>query len=383
MHDLYAGREQSKAKHDIYARYLVPFATKILSTWQTIDVIDGFAGPWENNDTLKLSDTSIGVSLKELSKVAEQQGHDPSSPRIRCIYNEADPKSYQVLKAFIERSKPDYPLLKLMTFEGMFEQNSVAIDRAANHQFRLLFVDPTGYSGFPPSCLRTFDNGRSYEIIVNMMRSFLERQATGGHPDTKKNLTGLLGAERAERLVERKLSIEVVEKEYLKMLKEDLGFKYVCYSPIHNPDRDQIHFNLAYGTNHPEGLEVLRNAEYKALSDHDRTRFSKKVDQKGGDLFGEMLDEMEVRGPYLRARQEHSENVEAIIESVLIKRGATEFFELSARVQERLYLKRTEIGNAVVKMTKDKVISDQWMQPRQQKPRRNDKIELAKNYGHS
>lgn len=379
MHDLYAGREQSKAKHDIYARYLIPFATKILSTWQTIDVIDGFAGPWENNDTLNLSDTSIGVSLRELSKVAEQQGHDASSPRIRCIYNEANPDSYQILKAFIERSKPEYPLLKLMTFEGTFEQNSVAIDRSADHQFRLLFVDPTGYSGFPPSCLRRFDNGRSYEIIVNMMRSFLERQATGGHPDTKKNLTGLLGAERAERLFGGDLSIGVVEQEYLKMLKEDLGFKYACYSPIHNPERNQIHFNLAYGTNHPEGLEVLRNAEFKALSDHDRTRFKKKVTQKGGDLFDNMIDEIEVRGPYLRARQEHIEKVEATIRSVLIKHGATEFFELSARVQEKLYLKRTEIGTAIVKMTKAGAVSDQWMQPSQQKPRRNDKIELTNN----
>ncbi|GAA6180130.1 hypothetical protein NBRC116594_15680 [Shimia sp. NS0008-38b] len=376
MQDLYAGREQSKAKHEIYARYLVPFATKILSTWRTIDVIDGFAGPWKNNDTLNLSDTSIGVSLRELSKVAEQQGHEASSPRIRCIYNEADPDSYQILKAFIERSKPEYPLLKLLTFEGTFEQNSVAIDRAADHQFRLLFVDPTGYSGFPPSCLRTFDNGRSYEIIVNMMRSFLERQATGGHPDTRKNLAGLLGAKRAERLVRGDLTIELVEQEYLKMLKEDLGFRFSCYSPIHNPDRDQIHFNLAYGTNHPEGLEVLRNAEFKALSDHDRTRFTKKVDQKGGDLFGDMFDEIEVRGPYLRARQEHCERVESTIRSVLIKHGATEFFELAAKVQEQLYLKRTEIGAAIVNMTKAEIVSDQWRQPRQRKPRHKDVITL-------
>lgn len=379
MHELYAGREQSKAKHDIYARYLIPFANKILSRWKTIDVIDGFAGPWQNKDTLNLSDTSIGVSLKELSKVAEQQGHDASSPRIRCIYNEADPNSYQILKAFIERCKPKYPLLKLMTFEGMFEQNSVKIDRAADHEFRLLFVDPTGYSGFPPSCLRAFDNGRSYEIIVNMMRSFLERQATGGHPDTKRNLSGLLGAERAERLVSEELSIEIVEQEYLKMLKKDLGFKYACYSPIHNPDRDQIHFNLAYGTNHPEGLEVLRSSEFKALSDHDRTRFTKKVEQKGGDLFGDMFDEIEVRGPYLRTRQEHSERVEVTIRSVLEKLGTMEFFELTARVQEQLYLKRTEIGTAIVKMTKAGTVSDCWRQPRQQKPRRKDIIKLTDN----
>jgi len=380
LSDLYEGREQSKAKHDIYARYLVPFATKILSAWPTIDVIDGFAGPWENSDTVNLSDTSIGVSLKVLSEVAIKGNHTHSAPRIRCIFNESNPKSFKLLSEFVERSRKKYPLLKLQSFEGTFEQNAQAIDNAANHSFRLLFVDPTGYSGFPPSCLKTFNTGRSQEIIVNMMRSFIERFATGQHSDTEKNLIGLIGEKRATNLMEGELSIEAVEREYLTMLKEDLGFKFAAYSPIHNPDRDQIHFNLAYGTNHPDGLEVLRQAEFKALSEHDRTRFTKKAKQSGGDLFSGMMEELEVRGPYLRTRQEHVDRVKAVVRSILMKRGAVKFPELSARVQEILFLRRTEVGDAVVEMTNEGSVSADWKKPKQQKPRAIDTIKLSPSF---
>jgi three-Cys-motif partner protein len=376
--NVYDGREQSQAKHDIYARYLIPFASKILHKWPTLDVIDGFAGPWENTDTEDLSDTSIGVSIKELSKVAENLRHSPAAPKIRCIFNEADPSAYKLLKEFIDRSRPQYPLLKLMTFQGKFEQNATAIDTAANHQFRLLFVDPTGYSGFPPSCLKIFGVGRSQEIIVNMMRSFLVRQATGGHRDTHSNLVGLLGKARADRLIAGgEFSIETIEEQYLLMLKEDLGFKYAAYTPIHNPDKDTIHFNLAYGTNHHDGLEELRKAEFVALSAHDRNRFSKSLIKRGGDLFGDMFDGIEVRGPYLRMRTEHSNRCGAVIRSILMKRGSIQFCELCARVQEQLYLKRSEIGSEVVRLTSAGTVANTWQVKRQQKPREKDMIALS------
>lgn len=128
------------------------------------------------------------------------------------------------------------------------------------------------------------------------------------------------------------------------MLKEDLGFKYAAYTPIHNPDKDTIHFKLAYGTNHHEGLEVLRNAEFIALSKHDRIRFSKSIERRGGDLFGDMFDEIEVRGPYLRIREEHLQRCGEVVRSILMKRGSTQFCELCARAQEQLYLKRSETG---------------------------------------
>jgi len=74
LNDFYRDREQSQAKHEILRRYLTPFANKILHAWPSIDFIDGFAGPWENRDEDGFSDTSIGIALETLSRVAEQRG---------------------------------------------------------------------------------------------------------------------------------------------------------------------------------------------------------------------------------------------------------------------------------------------------------------------
>lgn len=266
---MYDGREQSRAKHDILRRYLEPFANKILSKWKSIDFIDGFSGPWKNTDTENLSDTSIGISLRTLSDVAEASGHSPKSPQIRCIFNEKDPKTYARLEHYIERSRDAFPLVEIKTFQGEFSKNAVAIRKAANNAYQLLFVDPTGYTGFPPSALKLFGN-RSSEIIVNFMRSFMERFVSGDHSERAAALVGLVGAKRAQYLLDTGASIEDVEAEYLKMLRADLGYSFAGFSPIHNPDKEQIHFNLAFATNHPMGMETMRTAEFRALSDYDR-----------------------------------------------------------------------------------------------------------------
>lgn len=374
MENLYVGREQSQAKHAILSRYLTPFANKILSTWKSIDFIDGFSGPWKNVDTVDLSDTSIGVALRTLSSVAEVLGHSHQDRRIRCIFNEANPEAYRRLDTFIRRRSDDFPLLKLHTFQGEFEVNAASIRSAANHEFQLLFIDPTGYTGFPPSSLALF-NGRSSEIIINFMRSFIERFVSGNHEDRDRHLAGLIGEKRARYLIDTGLSIQSIENEYLSMLRGDLGYRYAGYSPIHNPDRDQIHFNLAYATNHFAGMEVMRCAEFAALSEHDRNRFTKSLGDTGGGLFGDMLDEMEITGPYLRTRKRHIKDAQAVLEELVNQnpRGMA-FGEMAAIAQQTLYLRRSELGDVVVKMAEQGVVQPSWRARNGRKPKQTDQI---------
>ncbi|WP_226781824.1 three-Cys-motif partner protein TcmP [Oceaniglobus trochenteri] len=374
MKNHYFNREQSEAKHDILRRYLVPFANKILSKWHSIDYIDGFSGPWRNVDTERLSDTSIGVSLQTLHEVAEKRGHTRQDRRIRCIFNEADPASYGLLQSFVKSADVDFPLIKVVTFNGRFAENAKSIRSAADHTFQLLFVDPTGYSGFPPSSLEHF-KGRSSEVIVNFMRSFIERFVASGHRDRDQKLIELLGQKRAQYLLDTGLSIETVEGEYLRMLRGDLGYKFSGYSPIHNPDRNEIHFNLAYATNHFEGMEVMRGAEFGALSSHDRKRFEKSVRNDGPSLFDAFNDEMEIRGPYLTARQNHREQASKILRDLVIQhpRGIA-FGEFAATAQQSLFLKRAELGDVIVELAKQRVIQATWQERGGQKPVTNDLI---------
>lgn len=364
----YYGREQSGAKHEILRRYLVPFANKILPQWKSLDFIDGFSGPWENTDTEDLSDTSIGVSLATLSDVAKQQNHTPRNRQIRCIFNEADPGSYASLEAYAERARAQFPLVEIQTFHGEFASNAPAIRKAANNAFQLLFIDPTGYTGFPPSSLVHF-RARSSEIIVNFMRSFMERFVAGEHKDRESALIGLVGAHRAQYLLDTGVTIQAVEAEYLAMLRSDLGYSYAGFSPIHNPNRDQIHFNLAFATNHPMGMETMRHAEFKALSEYDRQRFEKKR-PRADDLFGSMDDYLDIKGPYLRKRQDHAAKAGDEILSYLADRplGAT-FEDLAATLQQHLFLKQTELKDEIVRLTEAGRLDDSWKIGKQRKPK--------------
>lgn len=373
MSDFYYGREQSRAKHDILRRYLEPFSNKILSAWKSIDFIDGFSGPWKNTDTENLSDTSIGISLRTLSDVAESRGHSPQSPQIRCIFNEKDPSTYARLEEYIARARDEFPLVEIMTFRGEFSENAIDIRKAANNSYQLLFVDPTGYTGFPPSALKLFGN-RSSEIIVNFMRSFMERFVSGDHSDKEAALVGLVGAKRAQYLLDTGSGIEDVEAEYLKMLRADLGYRFAGFSPIHNPDKEQIHFNLAFATNHPMGMETMRTAEFKALSDYDRERFNKKQPPKD-DLFGRLGEQLDVRGPYQRMRLNHRERAEDELLKLLAQHpNGLKFDQLSALVQQDLYLRRTELKDKLVDLTSRGKISADWRAGRKKKPNETDLI---------
>lgn len=374
MNNLYYGREQSQAKHDILRRYLEPFAYKTLSTWPSIDFIDGFSGPWENNDSINLTDTSIGIALQTLSNVAEKLRHTKSDRRIRCIFNESEPKPYALLKDYLERTQSKFPLLKIQSFEGKFEDNALKVSQEANHSFQLLLVDPTGYTGFPPSSLAHFQD-RSSEIIVNIMRSFMGRFLTGNHKDSEKGLVGLLGYERAQNLIANGLTIKAIENEYLCMLRDTLGYKFAGFSPIHNPDKNEIHFNLAFATNHVEGMEVMRKAEYAALSEHDRTRYKKSIKEEEPDLFSDMFNDMEIMGPYMRTRKEHLRIAENVLKSLIIEnpKGLV-FSKLAAIAQQSLYLKRSEIGDVIVNMAKNNLLKPSWLDRGGRKPNKDDLI---------
>lgn len=377
MNEIYSEREQTEAKHAILKRYLVPFANKILRTWDSLDFIDGFSGPWKSRDLENLSDTSIGIALETLSEVAKEIGHKPSNPRIRCIFNELDKTAYTRLCDFVERKAVDFPLVEVVTFQGKFEENAPAIRAASTHQFRLLFVDPKGYKGFPPSALAHF-KGRPTEVFVNVMRSFMVRFLSGNHQDREEGLIELVGKQRAQYLLDTGLTIETLEAEYLSMLRGTLNYKYAGLSPIHNPDRNEIHFNLAYATNHPAGMDVMRTAEFKALSDHDRNRFAKATRDEPPDLFASLGDEMEIRGPYLRERERHLGQMEEVMLAIIDQHpNGIKFEELAALAQQTLYLRRTELSSEIVKMAAKGIANQPWKVRRGRTPRVDDVIKRA------
>lgn len=215
---------------------------------------------------------------------------------------------------------------------------------------------------------------------MNFMRSFMERFVSGSHRDKEAALIGLVGEKRARYLLDTGADIEAVEEEYLKMLRADLGYKFAGFSPIHNPDRNQIHFNLAFATNHPMGMETMRKAEFDALTDYDRTRFEKKAPPED-DLFSLLDEPPEIRGPYLSLRKKHSEGAGEVLLQLLTKHpDGLVFATLAALVQQSMYLKQTELKDTVVDLTAKGLIEPDWRVGRKRKPSGGDKIKLVRGH---
>ncbi|SMH35638.1 three-Cys-motif partner protein TcmP [Maritimibacter sp. HL-12] len=357
MGDFYRDREQTEAKHALLRRYLENFAHKVVRTYGSIDYVDAFCGPWEERDAEGLSDTSIAIALSNLQSVAETLPGDRKTA-IRCIFNEKNKQSFARLEAFIDSARDKYPLLEIHTLNGVFEDNVAKIKRLATNKFMLLFVDPTGWSGFSPDALKALSGQRNSEIMINFMRSFVERFLCPPVPEQADRLRELLGAERSQRLAGKRIPITEIEEELTRVLKEDLGFRFAASSPIHNPDRNQIHFQMFYGTHHPAGMEVMRQAEFKALSQHDQSRFNKAQDPQQPDFLAGLVD---VEGPYLRERRQHLKGLRsAILERLDHSSHNLKFSTLRAGIQEQLFLRGKEIGDAVIALAAEGLVEPTW-----------------------
>jgi hypothetical protein len=154
----------------------------------------------------------------------------------------------------------------------------------------------------------------------------------------------------------------------------DLGYEYAGFSPIHNPDKEQIHFNLAFATNHPMGMETMRNAEFGALSEYDRDRFNKKHPPKD-DLFGSLGEPLDVKGPYQRARERHINQAgEHMLSLLAAWPNGVRFDQLSALTQQDLYVRQTELKDALVELTAQGKISADWKTGQKKKPSKADLI---------
>ena len=119
----------------------------------------------------------------------------------------------------------------------------------------------------------------------------------------------------------------------------------------------------------------MRNAEFGALSKHDRNRFVRSIDGKGGDLFGNMLNEMEIRGPYLSERERHLEMaVETIGKLISENPQGLDFGNLAAQAQQSLFLKRSELGDIIVEMAQQGLVQETWRERNGRKPNIKDVI---------
>jgi three-Cys-motif partner protein len=257
--ELYHGREQTYAKHLFLEQYLERVAFHIAYAHNEFVYVDGFSGPWKATDE-GLEDTSFIIAIRKLQYVREALGKLGKSPRIRCLFIEADPSRFIALEA----ATRDVARLETKALCGDFEMLIPDIQRFLGTGFSLIFIDPTGWDGFAMERITPLLNNPRGEVIVNFMYDYINRFLNDTRPEIEASFDRLFGTDqwRFIRSVEDR---EQIVEYYGEQLQYFGSYSFVTFTPILKPLANRPYFYLLYCTRNIRGLIEFRATEQRSL----------------------------------------------------------------------------------------------------------------------
>src|SRR5689334_22553770 len=174
--DVYSGREQTKAKHLILKGYLQALAFKVL-TFSDVTYVDGFSGPWESK-TENFSDSSFMIAISVLQDAQKQiLARTANRRRIRCFFSDSDAEAFAQLQEAVAPFHRPNDGFEIRTYGGKFEDAVSEIQAFIRISFPLIFIDPTGWTGYPFDKIRSLFVRPKCEVLINFMYEFVNRFA--------------------------------------------------------------------------------------------------------------------------------------------------------------------------------------------------------------
>jgi len=243
---VYLGREQTLVKHTILKRYLLRLAV-IVGNWaDTISYIDCFSGPWESK-TADHSDTSFGIAVQELKNAKLELQKQGKMTRFRCFFLEKEKKPYTQLKQFCDAVSEIEAVAQNNVLEKAVSDILNFCEQGGKTNFSFIFLDPTGWTGIELDVITPLLKRTPGEVLINFMTSFTRRfietqqpelipsfDRLYGGPDFREKLSGVAKQDRDDAMVE----------EYMRRVKAAGGFHFVCYTPVFQPQTNDVHFHL-------------------------------------------------------------------------------------------------------------------------------------------
>lgn len=379
MTDPYFGREQTKTKHFILRRYLQALAFKVLR-FSDITYVDGFSGPWETK-TEDFIDSSFMIAINVLQDAQQKiQLQTERRPKIRCFFSESNRQAYIKLATAISPFHLPAKDFEIKTYCGEFESAIPEIQTFIGQSFPLIFIDPTGWTGYSLSKIGSLFHRPKCEVLINFMYDFVNRAASMNDAKTIASLDPILGGPGWEARLDPTLSRgRAVEKLFRHNLATVGNFDFVVSTKIDRPTADRPHFFIAYGTKSRDGLKTFRETEYNALRLNARDRAAAKERKREGlsgspDLFsGFEADIQETTIDEIVEEQKALATPEAL--RILREFGPLSFSDLWEMLLQAYILRVTNVKDICVDLAKIGTIENTWGGGNR-KPRDQDAIKL-------
>lgn len=362
--DPYSGREQTKAKHFILRHYLQALAFKVLS-FSNLTYVDGFSGPWEAK-TDDYSDTSFMIALSVLRNAQERVRELKGVHRkIRCFFSETNPEAFAQLQAAVATFHRPEQGFEIKTYFGEFENSVPEIQTFIADSFALIFIDPTGWTGYPLDKIRPLFMRRECEVLINFMYEFVNRFASSDDERTIASLNPILGGPGWRARLDPELPRGVgVEKLFRETLRSAGSFAFVVSTRIDKATVDRPHFFITYGTKSRAGLKAFRESEYAALREHARSRVAARERRREEwssttDLFsGYHAETQEATIEEIIAEQKSVASAE-LLRTISLS-GPRPFSEVVVLLLEPYMLRETNVKDICVDLAKAGKIENTW-----------------------
>jgi three-Cys-motif partner protein len=284
------------AKHRILERYLHAWLP-IISSWSnSLNYIDGFAGPGI------YSKGEEGSPLIALRAAVE---HKIPLASVNFIFVECREDRAKSLKNVLKERFPVLPKnFRYQVICGEFadEMNKILDEpetRGEKLQSTFVFIDPFGMKGFPMSLVRRILNCPQCEVLVTFMEGFIVRFTDELFAKTNDELFGTPDWRKVKEKTDPEERKDFLLGLYQAQMEKNTGC-FVRGFEMKDKNGRTIYY-LVFATKHVKGMEVMKEAMWKqdptgTYSFSDRTNPNQKrlfeysnevwwTEAAGGDVY--------------------------------------------------------------------------------------------------
>jgi three-Cys-motif partner protein len=122
---------------------------------------------------------------------------------------------------------------EIKTYGGRFEDAVDEIQTFVGSSFPLVFIDPTGWTGYPFNKIKLLFTPRKCEVLINFMYEFINRFAYSDDENIVASMAPILGGPDWPNRLDPKLPRGLaVEKLFRETLKSVGNFDFVVSTKI-------------------------------------------------------------------------------------------------------------------------------------------------------
>lgn len=313
---------------------------------------------------------------------AQRQIHERTNARrkIRCFFSESNPEAFAQLNAAVAAYNQPQDDFELRTYCGRFEDAIPSIQNFIGNSFPLIFIDPTGWTGYSFDKIKLLFARKKCEVLINFMYDFINRFSYSDDQEIIDSLAPILGGpDWPDRLDKDLPRGKAVERLFRESLKRAGNFDFVVSTRIDKSTVDRPHFFIAYGTKNEKGLITFRQTEYIALRAHakdrahaaDRKREEKSNTRNMFAAYDAELQEAEIDEIVADQKKFASQR----LLSVLTQFGPQTFSKIVSGTLQAYMLRETNVKDICVELAKLGKIENTWGGG-SRKPRNHDVIRI-------